>query len=196
MDERDLDPDAMVALTSWLEEARARLPQADAMALATATLGGRPSVRIVLVRGIDQRGLAFFTNRESRKGQELRHNPRAAGCLYWWELGRQVRVEGAVEQLSDDESAAYWATRPRASQLAAWSSRQSQPLASRGELEDAFAREGARFADEDVPLPPFWGGYLLRPDTVELWTHRDDRLHDRIAYTRAGVEWRRVRLAP
>jgi pyridoxamine 5'-phosphate oxidase len=196
VDERDLDPDAIVALTSWLEDARARLHQPDAMALATATADGRPSVRMVLVRGVDERGLTLFTNRDSRKGQELRANPRAAGCLHWWELGRQVRVEGAVEQLDDDESAAYWATRPRASQLAAWASRQSQPLASRAQLEDAFAREGARFAGEHVPLPPFWGGYLLRPDTVELWTHRDDRLHDRIAYTRAEEGWRRVRLAP
>jgi pyridoxamine 5'-phosphate oxidase len=196
VDEHDVEPDAMVALIAWLEDARARLPQADAMALATATPDGRPSVRIVLLRAVDERGLTFFTNRESRKGQDLRENPCAAGCLHWWELGRQVRVEGPVELLDDEESAAYWATRPRASRLAAWASRQSRPLASRVELLEAFAHEEERFAGAEVPLPPFWGGYRLRPDTVELWTHREDRLHDRIAYTRTAVGWNRVLLAP
>ena len=194
--ERDPNQDAIVALASWLEEARARLPQADAMALATATPDGRPSVRIVLVRSVDERGLAFFTNRQSRKGRELRANPWAAGCFHWWELGRQVRVEGLVEELDEPASAAYWATRPRASQLAAWASRQSQPIASRHELLAAFAQQEERFADVEIPLPPFWGGYHLRPDVVELWAHRPDRLHDRIAYARTGVGWTKTQLSP
>lgn len=196
MDERDLDPDPIVALSAWLEEARARLPQADAMALATATPDGRPSVRIVLLRGVDEHGLTFFTNRQSRKGTELRTNPRAAACVHWWELGRQVRVEGPVEELDDDASAAYWRSRPRTSQLAAWASRQSAPLASRVELTAAVARLEERFMGSEVPLPAFWGGYRLRPESIELWTHREDRLHDRIAYRRSRAGWERVRLAP
>jgi pyridoxamine 5'-phosphate oxidase len=196
MDERDLDPDPIVALSAWLEEARGRLPQADAMALATATPDGRPSVRIVLLRAIDERGLTFFTNRESRKGTELRTNPRAAVCVHWWELGRQVRAEGQVKELDDDESSAYWASRPRPSQLAAWASRQSVPLASRDELTAVVARMEERFTGSEVPLPTFWGGYRLRPDSIELWAHREDRLHDRIAYMRGADGWERVRLAP
>jgi pyridoxamine 5'-phosphate oxidase len=196
MDEPDLDPDPILALAAWLDEARARLAQADAMALATATRDGRPSVRIVLLRSVDERGLTYFTNRESRKGKELRTNPRAAVCLHWWELGRQVRAEGPVEELDGEESAAYWASRPRASQLAAWASRQSDPLASRDELTAAVARMEVRFSGSDVHLPPFWGGYRLWPESIELWTHRADRLHDRIAYTRGADGWNRVRLAP
>lgn len=196
MDEHDLDPDPIVALASWLEDARARLPQADAMALATATPDGRPSVRIVLLRSVDEHGLTFFTNRESRKGRELRTNPWAALCLHWWELGRQVRAEGPVEALDGEESAVYWASRPRASQLAAWASRQSEPLASRDELTAEVTRADSRFARSEVPLPAFWGGYRVRPESIELWTHREDRLHDRIAYTRDADGWTRVRLAP
>jgi pyridoxamine 5'-phosphate oxidase len=186
----------MATLAGWLEDARARLPGADAMALATATPQGVPSVRIVLVRSLDERGVAFFTNRESRKGRELRGNPWAAGCLHWWELGRQARVEGPVEELDETESTAYWVTRPRASQLAAWASRQSQRLASREELLSSFAEQETRFAGGDVPLPPFWGGYRMRVEAVELWTHRADRLHDRVAYARAGDTWTRELLSP
>jgi len=196
MDERDLDPDPIRALASWLEDARASVPQADAMALATATPDGGPSVRIVLLRGLDERGLAFFTSRSSRKGAELGANPSAALCLHWWELGRQVRVEGRVEELGVTESAAYWAARPRPSRIAAWASRQSEPLGSRDELTAAVARAEERFADADVPLPPFWGGYLVRPEWIEFWTHRDDRLHDRIRYSRTPSGWVRERLGP
>lgn len=196
MDERDLDPDPISALASWLEDARASVPQADAMALATSTPDGRPSVRIVLLRGLDERGLAFFTSRSSRKGVELAANPSAALCLHWWELGRQLRVEGRVEELGEEESAAYWATRPGPSRIAAWASRQSEPLGSRDELTAAVAREEERFAEADVPLPPFWGGYLVRPESIEFWTHRDDRLHDRIRYRRAPSGWVRERLGP
>lgn len=197
MDERDLDPDPIVAVRHWLEDARAALPERwDAMTLATASAAGRPSARVVLLRGFDERGALFFTNRASRKGQELAENPHAALVLHWWELGRQVRIEGRVEQIQDAESEAYWHSRPRASRIAAWASAQSRPLRDRAALEAAFAEHASRFADREIPLPDFWGGYRVVPETIELWTHADNRLHDRIRYTRDGGGWRRERLAP
>ena len=196
MDELDLDADPIAALASWLEEARSLVPQADAMALATSSAGGVPSVRIVLLRSIDERGLTFFTNLNSRKGVELRANPRTALCFHWWELGRQVRVEGVAEELGAEESLAYWATRPRGSQIAAWASRQSLPLTGHSELTAAVASEEARFAGSDVPLPSFWGGYRVLPYSIEFWAHRDDRLHDRIRYRRSESGWQREWLAP
>jgi pyridoxamine 5'-phosphate oxidase len=192
----DLDADPVVALRAWLDDAAEAVPQPDAMVVATASADGRPSARVVLLRGLDARGLVFFTNRESRKGRELAENPRAAAVLHWWALGRQVRVEGAVEEVERAESEAYWRTRPPASRVAAWVSRQSEPLASREELEALFAEAEERFADGDVPLPAFWGGFRIVPETFEFWTHRDDRLHDRIRYVRDGAGWRRERLAP
>ena len=166
------------------------------MTLATATPDGRPSARVVLLRGLDEDGLTFFTNRTSRKGEDLRRNPRAAVAIHWWELGRQVRVEGTVVELSAEESTVYWTTRPRGSRLAAWASPQSQPLESRCELDALVASVEERFTGVEVPLPPFWGGYRLVPETVELWVHRDDRLHDRVRYTRTETGWRSERLAP
>ena len=188
------DPIALVQ--AWLDEARGVVTEPQAMTLATATPDGQPSARVVLLRGLDERGLVFFTNRESRKGQELRRNPRAAVVLHWWELGRQLRVEGVVEEVSEEESVAYWETRPRGSQVAAWASRQSQELADRSELDACVAEVAERFADATVPLPPFWGGYRVVPETIELWTHRDDRLHERVRYEREGAGWRRALLAP
>jgi len=196
MDEPDLGDDPIARLQAWLADARAAVPQPDAMTLATADASGRPSARVVLLRGVDERGLAFYTNRESRKGDELRENPRAAVVLHWWELGRQVRAEGEIVQVSDEESAAYWHTRPRASQLAGWASPQSQPLADRSDLDTRVAEAERRFHESDVPLPAFWGGYRLVPDTIEFWSHRDDRLHDRIRFSRSGGGWQRDRLAP
>ena len=189
-------PDPLELVRAWLDEARTRAPEPDAMTLATATPDGRPSARVVLLRGVDDRGLVFFTNRTSRKGEELRANPRAALVIHWTALGRQIRVEGEVEEVEDDESAAYWLTRPRGSQIAAWASRQSSPLENRGELDAQVAEMEARFADGDVPLPPFWGGYRVLPDAIELWEHRADRLHDRIRYVRDEPGWRAERLAP
>lgn len=186
----------IVQLQTWLDEARERVPEPHAMTLATATPDGRPSARVVLLRGIDERGLAFFTNRSSRKGIELDVNPRAALVLHWWELGRQVRVEGNVETLPDAESDAYWTTRPRGSRIAAWASRQSSPLVDRGELEGLVAATKARFGDDEIPRPEFWGGYRVVPDAIELWEHRPDRLHERARYERAGSGWRTLRLAP
>jgi len=195
MDERDLDPDPIVQLQAWLDEARMHVPEPAAMALATVDAEGRPSARVVLLRGLDERGLTFFTSTASRKGEEIRANPRAALVFHWWELGRQVRVEGAVDEVSLAESEAYWRTRPRGSRLAAWASRQSQPM-SRGELDAALRAVAARYPGDDVPLPPFWGGYRVAPERFEFWTHREDRLHDRLRYERSGPGWRRERLGP
>jgi pyridoxamine 5'-phosphate oxidase len=153
--------DPIGVLQAWLEEARSVVPEPGAMTLATATPSGEPSARVVLLRGLDERGLVFFTNRASRKGDELRSNPRAAAVLHWWELGRQVRVEGAVDEISEEESAAYWSTRPRGSRIAAWASPQSRPLSDSGELEALVREAERRFDGTEVPLPPFWGGYRL-----------------------------------
>jgi pyridoxamine 5'-phosphate oxidase len=196
VDENDLAEEPIAQLEAWLAEAREVVPQPDLMALATADAGGRPSARMVLLRGADVRGVTFFTNRDSRKGRELRENPRAAAVVHWWELGRQVRVEGPVEELSEAGSRAYWATRPRGSQIAAWASRQSEPLSGRDELDARVVEAEARFAGGDVPLPPFWGGYRIVPESIELWQHRDSRLHDRVRYERTAACWVRKRLAP
>ena len=194
-----LDPDPLVELRRWLEEAReAGLHEPEAMALATATPAGAPSVRMVLLRGLDERGLSFFTNYESRKADELAANPDAAVVLNWGPpLRRQARVEGRVERLTEEESLAYFRTRGRESRLGAWASPQSRPLADRAELDDRYAAADARFADvRDVPLPPFWGGFRLVPRAFELWENRPNRLHDRARYERVGDGWSRVRLAP
>ena len=191
------DRDPIAQLQAWLEDARAAISEPLSMTLATATRDGRPSARVVLLRGLDERGLTFFTNRSSRKGDELRSNPRAAVAMHWWELGRQARVEGAVEELSTEESAAYWASRPRGSQIAAWASEQSRPLVDRAELDTRVAETARRFDGTEVPLPPFWGGYRLIPESIELWTRRDNRLHDRVRYTRDPTgDWRGELLAP
>ena len=192
-----LDTDPLVELRRWLDEAReAGLHEPEAMALATATPSGAPSVRMVLLRGLDERGLTFFTNYESRKAEELAANPDAAVVLNWGPpLRRQARVEGRVERLTEEESLAYFRTRGRESRLGAWASPQSRPLADRAELDERYAAVEERFP-EDVPLPPFWGGYRLVPEAVELWQNRPNRLHDRARYERVGDGWTRVRLAP
>lgn len=198
MDAADLDPDPYRQFTAWLGDAGAsgiRWP--EAMTLATADATGVPSARVVLLRGHDERGLTFYTNRDSRKGDELAENPQAAVVFYWDVLDRQVRAEGRVEALSDTDSAAYFQTRPRGSRIAAWASPQSRPLADRDELEKLFADAEARFEGEvDVPLPPFWGGYRLVPVVFEFWQGGAHRLHDRIRYERAGGRWSLIRLGP
>ena len=188
--------DPIATVLSWLDEAGQHEGEAHAMTLATTTAEGRPSARVVLLRGLDERGFTFFTNRASRKGAELAVNPRAAIVLHWWPLGRQVRAEGEVEEVSAAESAAYWETRPRGSQIAAWASPQSEPIEDRDDLDARVAEATRRFEGNPVSLPSYWGGYRLRPDTIELWTHRDDRLHDRLRYIREGNGWRVERLAP
>jgi pyridoxamine 5'-phosphate oxidase len=197
VEERDLDPDPLRQFGTWFEEAReAGVGVPEAMALATATPDGRPSVRMVLLKQADDVGFRFHTNYESRKGGELASNPRAALLFHWRPLGRQVRVEGEVERLAPDESDAYFRTRPVGSRIAAWASPQSRPLNDRAELEQLYGEAAARFPGEDVPLPPHWGGYRLLPDTYEFWQHAENRLHDRVRYERDGDRWFRARLAP
>ena len=197
MDERDLDPDPLRQFQSWFEEARdAGIEAPESMALATADPGGRPSVRMVLLKRADERGFDFHTNYESRKGSELEANPQAAVLFYWQPLGRQVRVEGRVERIPADESEEYFRTRPLGSRLAAWASPQSRPLAGRAELERLYAEAAARFPGEEVQRPPHWGGFRLVADAYEFWQHAENRLHDRIRYERDGEAWKRERLAP
>ena len=181
----------------WFEEAAASgVIEAERMALATATPDGRPSVRIVLMKGIDDEGIRFFTNYDSRKGRELDANPRAAATIYWQPLYRAARIEGPVERLPPEESDAYFASRPRGAQIGAWASAQGSVLRSREELEERVAEVEARFPD-DVPRPDHWGGYRLRPDAVELWQGRPDRLHDREHFLlQPDGSWRAERLSP
>ena len=168
----------------------------ESMALATASSEGVPSVRMILLKAVDERGFVFYTNYESRKGSELESNPRAALCFHWAVLERQVRVEGRVERVSGEESKAYFDTRPRGSRIGAWASRQSEPLPSREELEERVRRYDREHAGEDVPLPSFWGGYLLRPERIEFWQGKADRLHERLEFHRAGEAWQAIRLYP
>ena len=194
----ELDPDPWVVLALWLGEARAAgLHEPEGAALATATPDGRPSVRMVLVRGADERDLRVYTNHESRKAGELRANGAAALCFYWGTpLRRQVRVEGRAERLPDGEARRYFDTRARESRLGAWASPQSRPIADRDELDRLYAGAEKRFADDEVPLPEWWGGYRIAPDAFELWQNRPNRLHDRARYERDGEAWSRTRLAP
>jgi pyridoxamine 5'-phosphate oxidase len=191
-----LSDDPIALFRAWFEEARAAgVEVPEAMALATADADGRPSARMLLLKGADERGFTFFTGYESRKGRELAENPRAALVFYWPPLGRQVRVEGTVRKLSAEESDAYWSTRPMRSRAAAAASRQSEPLDSLEGLEAEAQRLLAEH-DGEVPRPERWGGYVLEPKAIELWEHGDDRLHDRTRYTRAREGWRAERLAP
>lgn len=196
--EQDTDSDPLRQFATWFEQAdRAGARQPEAAAVATATVDGAPSVRFVLVKRFDERGFVFFSNYESRKGRELAENPRAALLFHWEALGRQVRIEGSVEQIAAEESFAYARSRPRGSQLSALASPQSQVVESREWLERRVEELAERYRDQDIPVPDWWGGLRLAPASYEFWQHRDDRLHDRIRYTRAGdAAWRIERLAP
>jgi pyridoxamine 5'-phosphate oxidase len=195
MVQRSHDP--IAKFIRWLDEARRlRIPNYEAMALATAVRAGKTSVRFVLLKGIDERGFVFFTDARSRKGHELRGNPRASLALYWQPKGRQVRVEGGVQEVSPEEADAYWATRPRQSQLAASTSYQSAQLYSRAELLGRYSRLARKLRGQEVPRPPWWTGFRVRPDVIEFWIHREHRLHDREIYRRRGREWRRSLLQP
>jgi pyridoxamine 5'-phosphate oxidase len=186
------------AVRRWYEEAvAAGIPEADAMALATATPDGRPSVRFVLLKGIDERGIRFYTNYGSRKGRELEANPRAAVTLFWQPLYRAVRLEGSVERLTPEESDAYYRSRPRGARLGAWVSDQGAQLPDRSVLDGRLREAEERFPGDDVPRPEYWGGYRLRPDAVELWQGRPDRLHDRQHFLlQPDGTWRAERLFP
>jgi pyridoxamine 5'-phosphate oxidase len=202
--EADADADALRQFARWFAEAQqAGLLEPNAMTLATATPDGRPAARMVLLKAFDAHGFVFFTNQQSPKARDLVANPRSALVFYWDRLERQVRITGTVSPVAPDESARYFATRPRPSQLGAWISAQSQPLANRAELEARFAEIEAQHSGEsggsggDVPVPPHWGGYRVAPDTIEFWQGRPSRLHDRLLYTRqAGGAWTRQRLWP
>jgi pyridoxamine 5'-phosphate oxidase len=180
----------------WLDAAWQGEPNAHAMTLATTTPDGRPSARLVLLKGLDQRGFVFYTNLESRKAKELFANPHAALCFLWKSLNRQVRIEGFVELVGDDEADEYFASRPRDSQIGAWASDQSRVLASRGELERRVDECSRRFGEAEVPRPSFWSGFRVVPQQIEFWQERPFRLHDRILFIRDGEEWRRERLFP
>lgn len=197
---RDLDPDPVAQFQKWLEEARAAHPgDFTSMVLATADRSGRPSARVVLLKGCDERGFLFFSHYTGRKGRELAENPRAALVFYWPALDRQVRVEGTVERSAPEDSDAYFQSRPLGSRLSAFVSRQSEPVAGRDELERAVGEAAERFgnAGDTVPRPDSWGGFLVVPDEIELWQGRDNRLHDRFLYRRQPEGgWTIDRLSP
>jgi len=218
---QDLKPDPIAQFQGWFEQAAGArasgrvlkffihlyktlfvrgstaATEVNAMTLATADKQGRPSARVVLLKGVDERGFIFFTNYESRKGQELEENPQAALAFYWADLERQVCVSGEVTRLSPEESEAYFRSRPRGSRLAAWASHQSAVVRDRSELEEKWNNYEKKYGAGEVPKPPFWGGYILRPTRIEFWQGRPDRLHDRFRYTRQGNNaWTIERLAP
>ena len=189
--------DPIAEFKGWLAEAEAQEPiNPNAAALATATPDGRPSVRMVLLKAVDENGFVFYSNTESRKGQELAVNPRASLCFYWKSLGRQVRVDGPVEPVSNEEADAYFQSRDRAARIGAWASKQSWPMEGRFELEKKAAEFTAKFNVGPVPRPDFWSGYRILPEMIEFWTQRKFRLHDRLVYHRADDGWTTERLFP
>ena len=182
---------------NWFDDAaRSTVFLPDSIAVATSSRDGRPSVRMMLLKGIDERGFVFYTNYESRKAREMSENPHAAFAIHWAVLQRQIRVEGSLERLDEEDSAAYFRTRSRGSQVGAWASKQSSVLTDRDELERRVREVEERFKGSEIPLPPFWGGFRLVPERIEFWQGRANRLHDRLEYTWEDGEWSRLRLWP
>lgn len=192
-----LDPDPIVQFASWLDDAiAAGVPMPNTMTLATASAAGRPSARIVLLKGFDDSGFVFFTNHESRKSQELIANPHGALVFYWPEVERQVRVTGTAEKVGAEETEAYWSSRPRGSRIGAWASPQSRVVADRDELDRLYVEADERWANEDPPPPEHWGGWRISPLEIEFWKARSDRMHDRWLYRNDAGTWSQTRLAP
>jgi pyridoxamine 5'-phosphate oxidase len=196
--EGDVDPDPVAQVRRWLDDAVSfGIAEPNAMVIATADADGRPSARTVLLKHLDERGFVFYTNQQSRKGDELAADPRCALVFPWHVMERQVRVEGTADKVSTEEVEAYFHSRPRESQLGAWASQQSQPVPSREELDLQYASYDRQFPEgTEIPVPYFWGGYRVRPDLIELWQGRTGRLHDRLRYRRTGTTWTLERLQP
>lgn len=193
-----MEADPFAQFANWFRDANQEaIPLAEGMALATVTADGRPSCRVVLLKGHGEDGFTFYTNYGSPKGEQIESTGRAAATFWWAELGRQIRIEGTVTRVAEEISDEYFATRPRLSQLSAWASRQSEPVSSREALDAQLQRVSKRFEGITVPRPPFWGGYLLAPDRIEFWQGREGRMHDRIVYEREpNGAWKVSRLAP
>lgn len=197
LDEADVDPDPIAQFRVWYEEAKqAGVYEGPAMTVSTVDAGGRPTSRYVLLRGLDERGFTFYTNHDSDKARDMAANPQVALTFGWLELHRQVRINGLAERLPNEDGTRYFSKRPEGSRLGAWASPQSRVLSGREELERAVAEIAERFEGGEIPKPPFWGGWLVRPDAIEFWQGRRDRLHDRLRYRREAERWTIERLAP
>lgn len=197
LEEKDVDPNPFIQFGKWFRQtAKRRVRNPNAVTLATAAKKGRPSARVVLLKGFDERGFTFFTNYQSQKSREIAENPQGALVVYWPELERQIRIEGRIHKTSREESIQYFQTRPRDSQVAAWVSEQSQRIRSRRVLEENFLKFKKKYRGKPIPLPPFWGGYRLLPRVFEFWQGRENRLNDRLRYVLRRDKWRLERLQP
>lgn len=197
LDKKDVDANPIVQFTKWFKEAvESKVNEPNAMTLATASMDGKPSARIVLLRNFNQNGFVFYTNYTSRKGGEILKNPYASILFFWPELERQVRIEGKLTKQSAEESDNYFNTRPRTSKIGAWTSEQSRVVASRKALDDEYEKMSLKYPEENVPRPIYWGGYILEPISIEFWQGRPNRLHDRLLYSKENSGWEIERLAP